>query len=150
MNDIFSNRNIQKASWLEIDRWTVELADIIKQSEFRPTLLIALARGGWIPTRLLSNFLLVNRITSIGLTYKDSQRKELVAYSFPEPIAEGEKILLIEDRLETGKSLIKAVEMLKSRNADVRTACFFIRTDSLIKPDYYLKKIDDEIIFPWE
>lgn len=137
-------------SWEETKSLVVELSQKIKESEFQPDILIALARGGWVPTRFLSDGLGVKKLSSIGLTYADKERKDLVFYSFPEPINEGEKILLIEDRLETGKSMKVALEALKVKGAFVKTASLFIRTDSIIVPDYFLSTRDENIIFPWE
>jgi adenine/guanine phosphoribosyltransferase-like PRPP-binding protein len=71
-------------------------------------------------------------------------------YSFPEPISKKDKILLVEDRLQTGKTMIKGRELLLARGAIIKTACFFIQHNCLIKPDYYLDINIEEIIFPWE
>ena len=113
-------------------------------------MLIGLARGGWIPTRLLSDRLNVKEIASIGIGYEDEARTKLKAYALPGLARTGLKVLLIEDRLESGKSLRKAFEILCEQGAAVKTAAYFSRTDSVMTPDYCLCQTNDDIIFPWE
>jgi uncharacterized protein len=141
---------MKKITWLEFETLIKDLSGKILVDKFNPTILIALARGGWVPTRFLSNSLKIKQLASIGLTYSDETRTNLVSYSFPEPIGSIDKILLIEDRLETGRSLVEAKKIFELKGAEVKTACLYIRSDSIIRPDYFLDSIDENIIFPWE
>ena len=140
----------EKLSWEEVLKLSDTLANKIKISGFEPQLLVALARGGWIPARLLSDRLGVKRLVSIGLAYEDAARTKLVPYSLPGEPTKGQKILLIEDRLESGRSLKRAAEILLEQGAIVKTACYFFRQDSVVEPDYYETQTDSDIIFPWE
>ncbi|MGY0218648.1 phosphoribosyltransferase [Endozoicomonadaceae bacterium StTr2] len=136
-------------NWNSCEKLVSTLANQVTTSRFMPDMLIAVTRGGWVPARLLARQLKIKPMASIGLSYRDTERKQLEAYSLPSGVS-GKRLLVIEDRLETGKSLIKAVELLQQQSADVCTACFYIRSDSLIKPDFYLGEDDQEIIFPWD
>ena len=60
------------------------------------------------------------------------------------------KILLVEDMIETGKSLIIAKEYLESKGAKVKTACLYTMPMSEIIPDYFLKEVPTPLPFPWE
>lgn len=141
---------MKELSWDEVMKITDILANKINGSNFHPDWLVGLARGGWIPTRLLSDKITVKKLASIGITYTDSERKVLEAYSLPSMIQKGQKILLIEDRLESGKSLKKAKEIFETKGIIVKTACYFIMTKSVITPDFFLDLNDEDIIFPWE
>jgi hypoxanthine phosphoribosyltransferase len=103
-----------------------------------------------VPTRLLSDILDVKRIASIGLTYTDSRRTRLGSYSLPQPIDRGHVLLLIEDVLETGASLVHARNILADMGAAVRTASLWYRAKSIIVPDFSLGLRDDQLSFPWE
>lgn len=139
-------RNID---WNEFEDLIDALSKKIISDNFQPDILIAIARGGWVPARYLSDKLSVKKMASIGLTYTDSNRTVIEAYSYPGNL-DGKKVLVIEDRLESAKSLKTAKELLFEDAADVRAATLFIRSDSIVKPEYYLSSDDEEIIFPWE
>ena len=141
---------MKKITWDQFEQLVIELSKKMTQDNYNPDLLIAVARGGWIPTRYLSDSLKVKKIASVGVTYKSDKRTDLDFYSFPEPIKEGANLLLIEDRLETGKSLEFVQAKLSERGANVKTAAFYIRSDTIVTPDFYLGLDDDELIFPWE
>ncbi len=141
---------IRKLTWEDVLLLSDQLGAKIMESGVEIDVLIGLARGGWIPTRLLSDRLNVKKIASIGIGYEDEARTELNAYSLPGLATTGLKFLLIEDRLESGKSLRKAFEILCEQGAAVQTAAYFSRTDSVMTPDYCLGQTNDDIIFPWE
>ena len=109
-----------------------QLAEAIRRSGFNPTYIVGLARGGWIPARLLSDCLGVKKLLSFGVTYADSTRSQLTAYSLPEPFPKADKVLLVEDCLESGKSLELAVELFRAEGNTVRSACFFITKKTVL------------------
>ncbi len=125
------------------------LARKISEAGYEPTQLVALARGGWVPTRMLSDSLGVKKIQSVGITYTYSERTILDAYSLPEPFPSGEVLLLIEDCLESGKSLERAVEIFSSGNT-VKTASLFVTPKTRFSSDFNLGVRDEPPIFPWE
>ena len=134
----------------EILTHTATLARTIKASDFQPDFLVGLARGGWIPTRLRSDALSVREILSIGMRYTDASRTSLVAYSLPAPMPSGKRLLLIEDCLESGRSLLEARRILESAGNQVRTACLFITDGTPLEPDYFLDRLPVPPRFPWE
>lgn len=123
---------------------------MIVKSNFQADLLVGVARGGWVPTRLLSDELGVKFLASIGVTYSNAERTDLITYSVPEPIKDGTRILLIEDILESGNSVQYARRHFESRGADVRTAAFYFTERTLVRPDYSLGCVPDVPILPWE
>lgn len=134
----------------EILTHATTLASQIKTSGFQPDFLVGLARGGWIPTRLLSDALGVKEILSVGMRYADATRTSLVAYSLPAPMPTGKRLLLIEDCLESGKSLQEAKRILESAGNEVRTASLFITDGTPMEPDYFLERLPVPLRFPWE
>lgn len=63
---------------------------------------------------------------------------------------QNKNILLVEDMLETGKSMIAAKEYLESKGAHVFTACLYTMHQSQIVPDYSLRGVAHVIALPWE
>ena len=62
----------------------------------------------------------------------------------------GKTILLVEDMLETGRSLVVAKNYLEEKGATVKTVCLYTLPISEITPDYFLREVDAVIEFPWE
>jgi hypothetical protein len=63
---------------------------------------------------------------------------------------EGKLVLLVEDVLETGKSLEVAKNYLDLQGATVKTAALYVLSSSTLKPDYYLGVCEEVPLFPWE
>lgn len=62
----------------------------------------------------------------------------------------GKTILLVEDMLESGRSLMVAQKYLESKGATVKTACLYTMPISEVKPDFSLKEVEAVVRFPWE
>ena len=112
-----------------------------------PQIIIGITRGGIIPARCLSSILGVKSMHCIGVAKIGEERK--VITEILEDL-KGKNILLVEDMLESGKSIIVAKKYLESKGAKVKTACLYIMPQSEIIPDYYLKKVKEVQNFPWE
>jgi hypoxanthine phosphoribosyltransferase len=113
--------------------------------------LVGVSRGGWVPTRLLSSLLSVKRLYSIGLQYTDEARAKLVCYDDPAPFLESAAtVIVIEDCLETGNALRYAKEYLSAKGLKVYTAAFFITRKTIFIPDFYVSRLDQPPVFPWE
>jgi hypoxanthine phosphoribosyltransferase len=136
--------------WPTVREHVLRLASIVSSSGFAPSILVAVARGGWVPTRMLSDALGVKRIASIGLAYTDSSRKQLDTYSMPTPISSADRILLIEDVLESGKSLQLAQNKLQALGAEVKTAALYTTLKTEFSPDFSLEVLLSPPTFPWE
>jgi len=132
-------------TWQELENQLEEVAQ--KISDFSPDSIIGIVRGGIIPARLLSTYLNVKHIYCLNVVKKDASR--IVETEITIDLS-GKKILLIEDMLETGQSLIVAKKYLEEKGATVKTACLYIMPISKIKPDYYLKSVEQLETFPWE
>lgn len=131
-------------SWEQLE---IELNNLSRKIDFIPEMIIGIVRGGIIPARLIATQLEIKNM--YGLTVKKIGNERKVTSEILEDISD-KKILLMEDMLETGKSLAAAKQYLEKKGAIVKTACLYIMPASEITPDYYLKKIDEAVSFPWE
>ncbi len=118
-----------------------------KLSNFSPDIIVGIVRGGMIPARLLSTYLDIKTVYCLNVQKQNDGRK--VTVEITDDVT-NKKILLVEDMLETGKSLIVAKEYLENKGAVVKTACLYTMPTSEFKPDYFLKEIDKSVHFPWE
>ncbi|MDE2078820.1 MAG: hypothetical protein KGI73_00370 [Patescibacteria group bacterium] len=131
-------------NWSDLEK---EVESLASKVDFVPDLIIGIVRGGLIPARLLSSKLKVKDM--YGLTVKKIGEARKVTSDILEDLS-GKKILLVEDMLETGKSLVVAREYLIAKGADVKTACLYTMPISELKSDFFLGEVSEVARFPWE
>ena len=134
-------------SWSEVDNMIDRLALIIKEANYSPTMIAAIPRGGWTVAALLAQRLNVRDSVAVTQKKNDGNRETFVAA--PRSLV-GEHVLVVEDSIETGKSLELAASMIKEFGAEVKTTALLISpTSSSFIPNFYLDRmtIPD---FPWD
>jgi hypoxanthine phosphoribosyltransferase len=129
-------------------------AEKIRQSGFKPDVIVGITRGGWIPARVLSDLLEIPDLATVRVEfYLDiaKTRNEPFLTQGVSAVVEGKKTLIVDDVADTGKSLQLAREHILQRGAtEVRIATMYRKPSSLIKPDYYEKETHCWVVFPWE
>jgi len=133
-------------SWPKIEEIIQKLYLKIIHDEFVPEIIVVIPRGGMIPGVILSNIFQIKLLFSIWVEKVDSIRR--VNY-FPDIIVNGKNILLVEDLLETGKSLVIAQDYLIEKGAEVKTLSLYKSKQSIAIPDYFYAE-NGNIVFPWE
>jgi len=126
---------------------TKELKELSNKISYTPDIIVGITRGGLIPARILSTNLNVKDMFCISVKKFNEERKVLTQIL---DNINNKNVLLVEDMLETGKSLIVAKKYLESKGAIVKTCCLYTMDISEITPDFYLNKINKVESFPWE
>jgi hypoxanthine phosphoribosyltransferase len=141
-------------SWGEIHFNLVEIAEKIIESETQPDIIVAIARGGWIVGRILSDLLNNKNVGNIRIEFYTNIGETMKKPVISQPISvdpNNKNILLCDDVADSGKSLKAAVEYLKSKtNGKILVACIHKKPWSIYTPDFYVKETDKWIIYPWE
>ncbi|UVE48892.1 phosphoribosyltransferase [Haloferax larsenii] len=133
-----------------------DVSDDVKESEFEPDVIVALARGGWFAGRCICDFLGLDDLTSLKMehyvgTAQKSNEPE-VRYPMPEGSVEGKDVLIIDDIADTGGSIKRAYEYVTDRNAgEVRTATLQLLQTSEFEPDYVGERLEEWawVVYPW-
>ncbi|OEU40980.1 phosphoribosyltransferase, partial [Methanosarcina sp. Ant1] len=129
----------------------------IKHSGYEPDIIIALARGGWFAGRVLCDFLGLDDLSSlkvehyIGTTAIDSG-EPYIKYPLSDNVIEGKKVLIVDDIVDTGESMLSAKAYVEGRKPiEVRTASLQYLGSSKIDPDYVGERLEDWawIVYPW-
>ncbi|MHA2028646.1 MAG: phosphoribosyltransferase [Candidatus Kariarchaeaceae archaeon] len=130
------------------------LYEQIINSQFYPDIVIGVARGGWIPARLLADFLHIKETVNIKVEAYSVIGETDVEASVTQDInvnIEGKKILVVDDIADSGESLLAVYNSMKEKTpAEVRTATIYYKPRSAIKPDFYTHETSAWVIFPWE
>ena len=145
----------QLISWNSVHALALKLARGIAESGYRPDIIVAIGRGGWVPGRLLSDFLGQMDLTSFKIEHYQSARqpkRAQVRYPLAADVR-GRRVLLVDDIADSGETFAVALAHLNSRGApaELRSAVLHYKTVSPYLPDYYAQKVVNWrwIIYPW-
>ncbi|UXD21916.1 phosphoribosyl transferase [Ignicoccus pacificus DSM 13166] len=149
---------VKVVTWDEVVRWSNDLAFSILDSGYRPDVIIAIARGGLVPARLLVDYMNVIDMLSIKVEHwietGSHQEEAVIKYETKDVDLSGKKVLIVDDICDTGKSLVVARDFVKKYwNPDeIRLATLqYIEPVAQIKPDYYVDLVKDWTwyMYPW-
>ena len=141
-------------SWDQIYDMLLELAKRIKDSGFKPDLIVGVCRGGWAPARVMSDLLENMNTASIRIEFYlapgVTARKPVISQAIMVPV-KGVNVLVVDDVADTGESLKVAVDHLDVCGAkSIKTATVYYKPQSCLKPDFFIIQTEQWIIFPWE
>ncbi len=136
-------------SWEDVTKMIETLAKKIGDERFDS--IVGISRGGWVPARMLSDYLNIDHMFSIGIKryVKRKLKPNTYIYDFPNRIL-GKKVLIVDDVSETGKTLLLAKHALFKLDIISKTCALNIKESTKYKPDFYVKKEREWIIYPWE
>lgn len=142
-------------SWETVEQLSRELAAKIKGEGFKPDIIVAIARGGYVPARLLCDYLDVSDLSSIQITHYTagaSEKRKASLVESPNRDLEGKNVLLVDDINDTGKTLELASSYFANYDlALLRIAVLHHKQESPFIPDFYAQKIIKWrwVIYPW-
>ncbi len=149
--------NTKLVLWEEIVDWTHELSQQIQRSGWRPDTIVAIARGGYVPARLLCDFLDIHELLSVQVLHWGKAAEITAEAHIKYPLRvdlSGKKVLLVDDICDTGDSIIVAKNHLEelAKPAEIKVAVMqWISSVAKIKPDYYVDEVKEWIWYqyPW-
>ncbi|MFX1474788.1 MAG: phosphoribosyltransferase [Promethearchaeota archaeon] len=125
----------------------------VVESGYTPDVIIGLARGGWIPARILSDFFSKD-LSTLRVEFYHGIEERDGAPRLTQPLAAYKawrQPLVVDDIVDTGKSLKLALEHLKSLGfEEIRSACLHVKPQAETVPDFYMKETDAWVVYPWE
>ena len=139
----------------EVHALVRQLSQKVKASGFRPTTVVGLARGGWVPARLICDFLGITDLVSLKVEHwlETGRTKDEATIRYPLDLDFSQKrILVVDDITDTGKSLIKATRYLRRlRPLAMKTATLQFIPKSQFTPDYCVEEVHEWtwFIYPW-
>jgi len=140
------------SNWEYMDSLCKKVADGIKEDNFKPELVVALAKGGWFAGRILSDLLGLDTLISLGIEhYSGISKIDKIKIDKISKSVEGRRVLIVDDIALTGESIEVAYENIRWAGANPRTAVLQLMYTSGFTPDYFGEYITEDIwmIFPW-
>ena len=141
-------------TWNQIYKMLLRQAEKISKNCFKPDVIIGIARGGWLPARVLTDLLEIPNLANVSAEYYmgiAETKNEPVLIQGISTAVSGKKVLIADDIADSGRSLKLVKEHVLQQGAkEVKTATVYCKPWSIVKPDYYERETKLWIVFPWE
>ena len=151
MSDAFE---CEVMTWELFEKLAKIVADEIIKSGYKPDFIVGLARGGWVLSRVLCDYLGIKDLVSLKVEHwgvtATPDGKAQIKYAFNVNLT-GRDVLVVDDITDTGDSMIVAVDYVKTKNpASIKTAALRHIEGSKYIPDYFGDVITWRwVVFPW-
>ena len=141
-------------SWEQLYCDTLELSKKIMRSGFQPEVMIAIARGGWVVGRILSDLLEIRDVYAIAMKFY-----ERISMPGDKPTLlqdlnvnlRSKRVLLVDDIVDTGETLREALKHIQGKSPlELKTTTLYIKTWTPVKPDFYIREYSSWVVFPYE
>lgn len=128
------------------------MAKQIKRAHYVPDIIVAIARGGWVPARILSGMLHCESVASMRVVRSGGKRG---VPRITQPVScsvRDKRVLLVDDVADAGGTIAAALAHLRGNGAiEIKVAVLNYKQSSKIKPDFFGERNTDEwIVYPWE
>lgn len=142
-------------TWAQVERLAGILAKKIRQARYEPDIVIAIARGGYVPARLLCDHLDIFNLTSIRIIHYEAGARMIPGARLSMGLGtdvRNLKVLLVDDVSDTGDTLQLALEHIHGFHpAEIRIAVLHHKKVSRVVPDFHGQKLVKWrwITYPW-
>ena len=149
----------RELSWSKVQHLTKSLHEQIKAAKKRYEWIVSINSGGLVPGVMLSKALKAKHAVISVNNYQNGQKNEQVKkdlyLSHIGFIRQHHEILVVDNVIRTGESVMAAVESLKKYDPDAKivdTASLHLNIKAKIKPTFFAEEIeiDDWLEYPWE
>ena len=145
----------RKVDYETIDFLSRALAFRFKLNGREFTHVIGVSRGGLLPAEIISYVLDAKFLAYGASSYDDKEQKSSLAVTQDidfDNLPEDSRLLIVDDKCDTGKTIDHMKEVIGDRFDYVRYATVFAEKRSIKKVDHYGVVLPDHtwIDFPWE
>jgi hypoxanthine phosphoribosyltransferase len=141
-------------TWNMLGEATRSLSQMVADDGYQPDMILGIARGGLLPAGAIGYALSVKNVYTMNVEFYTGvdERLDVPRILPPAPdfvdLSHG-KVLIVDDVADTGHTLKSVEEFCEGKVGEVRTACIYEKSHSVVKCDYVWKRTDEWINFPW-
>jgi len=141
-------------TWEDVGTAVEELAAQIEAAQFTPDAVLALARGGLPAGGALAYALGVKNMATLNVEFYTGVDERLAEPLLLPPVPDlallrAERLLVVDDVADTGRTLALASRFCAEHVAEVRTAVLYEKPHSVVHCDFVWRRTDRWINFPW-
>jgi hypoxanthine phosphoribosyltransferase len=141
-------------TWSEFGSASRDLAEAVATADYRPDIILAIARGGLFVAGGLGYALSVKNIYVMNVEYYTGieERLPLPVMLPPTPALvdiEDARLLIADDVADTGHTLAFVHDFCRGKVGEVRSAVLYQKPTSVIDCEFVWRRTDRWIDFPW-
>jgi uncharacterized protein len=141
-------------SWEELGQGARELAETIVADDYRPDLVLAIARGGLLVAGAVAYALDVKNTFTMNVEFYTGIDERLEMPMILPPVPElvdldEARVLIADDVADTGRTLLLVKEFCAGKVGEVRCAVLYEKPHSEVSCEYVWRRTDRWIDFPW-
>lgn len=146
--------DLEVLTWPRYSEGVKALAQRVADDDYRPDLILSIARGGLIIAGSLSYALRVKNLHVINVEYYTGVNARLeFPVILPPPLnlvdLGNARILVADDVADTGHTLALVRDFCAPQVGEVRCAVLYQKPHSVVECDYVWHHTDKWIDFPW-
>jgi len=142
-------------TWAQVTRLAHRLATLVRESGFEPDVIVAIARGGTVPARLLADALDVMALSSVRVVHYLAGARRQRRARLVEPLhvaVQGKRVLVVDDVADSGETYeVACRHIARARPKGLRTAALHCKRGSAFVPDFFAETLTRWrwISYPW-
>jgi hypoxanthine phosphoribosyltransferase len=141
-------------TWRDLGAAVEDLAALIHSAGYSPDAVLALARGGLPLAGALAYSLGVKNMATLNVEFYTGVDERLDEPLLLPPVPDlallsSERLLVVDDVADTGRTLALAREFCAQHVPEVRTAVLYEKPQSVVHCDFVWRRTDRWINFPW-
>lgn len=131
-----------------------ELSQAVVNAGFDVQCVIAVARGGLTLAGAMTYAMGVKLTDAINVEFYTDVNQTLADPILLAPMLDtesiaGQRILVVDDVADSGRTLGLVIKLLRGFGAEVRSAVLYAKPRTIVSPDFVWKSTDKWITFPW-
>ena len=144
----------ERMEWSEVGLAARTLAERILDDDYRPDMLLSIARGGLVVGGALAYALDVKNTFTMNVEFYVGVDERLPVPMILPPVPElvdldEARVLVVDDVADTGRTLALVKDFCAGSVGETRVAVLYEKPRSVVRCEYVWRRTDRWIDFPW-
>jgi uncharacterized protein len=144
----------ERMEWAEVGLAARTLAERILDDDYRPDMLLSIARGGLVVGGTLAYALDVKNTFTMNVEFYVGVDERLPVPMILPPVPElvdldEARVLVVDDVADTGRTLALVQDFCAGSVGETRVAVLYEKPRSVVRCEYVWRRTDRWIDFPW-